>query len=238
MQFIPRYRRLTPLALTLALATAGCGATSYSASSHGRFTPETEKAINDDDVRAAFGARPQIGATSRVAYYIFDDEKAEQFGRALGSIPSINSVSHIPTLFVTGAGKFDYVYRDNALNVTKLRLLAARAQADLLILLDYGYRGGGVNGLAAFNFLFLPALFLPFLDNTTESYASAWVFDVRNGYLYGEANSDAKSGPAFATVYADNPRKIFDAQWPKLQAELLTKLASIITPAQSHAVAH
>lgn len=222
------------LLATLAFGT-GCGASAYSATGGSHFELDHGKEVDDEDILKAFQAAPQLGESSRVAFYTFDDKKAPDVERMLGAVPHVKSTYHIPALLVSGTRRYQEQTASGEVSVKKLRLLAARAGADVLVIVDYGYRGGGANGLSALNLLLVPALFVPFLDNRTESYAQAWVLDVRNGYFYGDASADAKSGSAFVNIYADGPDALFAADWPKLLSTLQTKLTDRLAPSKPKA---
>ncbi len=220
------------LLTTLGFST-GCGASAYSATGGSHFELDRGKEVDDEDILKAFQAAPQLGESSRVAFYTFDDKKAPDVERMLGAVPHVKSTYHIPELLVSGSRRYQEPRAAGEISVKKLRLLAARAGADVLVIVDYGYKGGSANGLAAFNMLLVPALFVPFLDNRTESYAQAWALDVRNGYFYGDASADAKSGSAFVNIYADGPDALFAADWPKLLSTLQTKLTARLAPSKA-----
>jgi hypothetical protein len=206
----------------------------YQASSGVKFDVDgAGREVDDTDVLKAFEASPQLGEKSRVAYYTFDDAHAEDVTKAIASAPNVSSVYQIPTLLVSGKRKF----QENAsyaqpqeLSIKKLRLLAARAHADVLVVFDHGYRGGGVNGWVALNILLVPMLFTPWLSNKTESYAQAHVIDVRNGYVYGEVETEQKSGSGAVTIYAPNVSEVADEQWPKLLEGVKVKLGEKLRP--------
>jgi len=216
----------------LCLLATGCGGTMYQASSGVKFDVDgAGREIDDADVAKAFDARPQISDRVRVAYYTFDDARADDVEKMLAGVPGVTSTYRIPKLLVSGQRRFEerssYGMQPE-LSVKKLRLLAARAHADVLLVFDHGWRGGGVNGLVALNILIVPIFVTPWLSNETESYAQAYVIDVRNGYLYGEASADAKGGKSMVTLYGDKPDDVADKQWPELldtvKAQLTTKL--------------
>lgn len=216
--------------LALLTVLAGCGGT-YAPSRAAPFDVAPEAEINDEDVRKAFEARPQVPDKLHVAYYAFDDGKAQQIGDMLRRLPRVESVYRIPALVVTGERRYDAHpawQPAREVSLKKLRLLAARARADILVVADDGYRWGGVNGLVAFSPLLVPMLFTPFLDNEVESYFEAFVIDVRNGYLYGHVTEETKSGPRFATIYADTPSEIFDEQWKGLETGLEGRIKTLL----------
>jgi hypothetical protein len=219
------------LALSVALTT-GCGA-AYHASRGAVFDADGAKEITDDDVRSAFAAAPQLPATSRVAYYTFDDDKVEAIEKMLASVERVSSVYRIPPLLVTGRHHLtEHASWEppREVGVKKLRLLAARAHADVLVVFDHGWRGGGANGLVALNVLVVPIFVLPWLSSETESYAQAFVIDVRNGYLYGEALVTAKGGPDMVTLYGRRPEAVANDQFPALLAQVRTKVSRDLAP--------
>jgi len=204
--------RLAFAALTLAPALAGltgCGST-YQPGRGAAFEMDASAHIDDEDIRKAYEARPQLPAEMHVAYYTFDPAAAKDLEAAIRALPGVTSVYAIPPLMITGQRRFeeDAWGREREVTVKKLRLFAARAHANVLIVADHGYKTGGVNGLAAFDALLVPMLFLPFEDNTVEGYAEAFVIDVRNGYLYGHVSEDDKRGPSFATIYGKSAKEI------------------------------
>ena len=234
------FSRLSVVVATLAVL-AGCGGTSVYQPS--RFAPlETDPAaeINDDDVRKAFEAKPQMGSELRIAYFTYASDKSGPIEETLRTLPGVVGTYSIPSLMVTGQRPFDEFRpweqpAPQPLSMKKLRLLAARAHCDALVVVDYGWRvNGSVNGLVAFNILLVPALFLPFRDLTYESYVDAFVLDTRNGYLYGRVNSHEEQTKAFATIYAQDDPVIGD-QWTKLRTELDASLHRLL---QTERAAH
>jgi len=220
--------------VVLLAASTGCGGSLYQASSGVKFdTDGGGREVDDADVAKAFEASPQLGEKSRVAYYTFDDAHADDITKAIASAPNVASVYQIPTLLVSGKRR----YQENApyappqeLSIKKLRLLAARAHADVLVVFDHGYRGGGVNGWVALNVLLVPMLFTPWLSNVTESYAQAHVIDVRNGYVYGEVSTEEKSGSGAVTIYGPKVADVADQQWPRLLDGVKVKLGEKLRP--------
>jgi hypothetical protein len=221
-----------------ALFTSGCGA-AYQASAGTRFDVDGGREINDEDVKAAFDASPQVGPESKVAYYTFDDQKTADIEEMLEKTPHVTSVYKIPPLLVTGQRHFQEAneWQPQQVSVKKLRVLAARAHADILIVFDHGWRGGGANGLAALNILIVPLLVTPWINNTTESYAQAFVIDVRNGYLYGDFTTETKSGDRFVTIWGNTPSDVAEQQWPKLLTNVQGKVAEKLAPSEpAHAL--
>src|SRR5262247_1707969 len=111
-----------------ALLLPGCGATMYRASGNVPLNPESAKEINDDDVQKAFDAHPQMPAKAKVAYYSFDDGKAQDLEGMLKTIPAVESTYKIAPLLVTGQRKYAQPWEappQQEISIKKLRLLAA-----------------------------------------------------------------------------------------------------------------
>ncbi|MDB4942397.1 MAG: hypothetical protein JWP97_1931 [Labilithrix sp.] len=209
----------------------GCGGTTYQASAGTALDVDGGgKEVDDADVLKAFQASPQIGEKIRVAYFTFDGAHSEDTTSALASVPNVASVYPIPTLLVTGQRRFQEPGPLQALSIKKLRLLAARGHADVLVVFDHGYRGGGVNGWAALNVLLVPMLFTPWMSNRTESYAQAHVIDVRNGYVYGEVSAEEKGGSGAVTIYGPSVADVADEQWPRVLGGVKVKLGETLRP--------
>jgi hypothetical protein len=239
MLAFPRARRAAATALALALGLAGltgCGST-YQPGRGAAFEMDASAHIDDDDIRKAYEARPQLPAEMHVAYYTFDPAAAKDLEAAITALPGVAGVYRIPPLMITGQRRFEEPGwgHEREVTVKKLRLFAARAHANVLVVADHGYKTGGVNGLAAFNALLVPMLFLPFEDNTVDGYAEAFVIDVRNGYLYGHVTEDDKRGPSFATIYSKSAREIADEQWETLRAGLTKDLGRLLADERARA---
>jgi hypothetical protein len=216
--------------VSLVLLALGCGGVHRPAESAG-FELDPAQEINDEDVRKAFEARPQLGERVRVAYYCFDPARADDIGNMLAKIARVESSYRIPPLLVTGRRRFQEEQPwqpPREVSVKKLRLLAARAHADLLLVIDVGHRRGGVNGWVALTPLLLPVLFVPFIDNTVESYAEVFAMDVRNGYLYGHLVSEERGGEPIATIYATPASEYVEAQWTELLAATSSKVTALL----------
>jgi hypothetical protein len=220
--------------LVLLSASTGCASSMYQASSGVKFEADgTGREVDDADVLKAFEAAPQLGEKSRVAYYTFDEAHTEDIAKTIAAVPNVSSVYPIPALLVTGKRRFQDSSphaQPQEISIKKLRLLAARAHADVLVVFDHGYRGGGVNGWVALNALLVPMLFTPWLSNETESYAQAHVIDVRNGYVYGEVSTEQKGGSGAVTIYGPKVSDVADQQWPKLLDGVKAKLGEKLRP--------
>lgn len=220
-------RRL-PFALLPLLAA--CGHTLYQPGRGVKL--DSADQVSDDEIRAAFGARPQLSGPMRVAYFAFDDQRAAELERSLGGLPRVEAIYRIPELLVLGKRRFDQeVPREpQPLSIRQLRLQAARAHCQLLVVVDYGYRiDRSVNGWVALNVLVLPSLFVPFLDSKVESYMDAYVIDVKNGYLYGQWSAREAGKKERMTVWSEADEKLVDSQWSALLTATHDTLVKVVT---------
>ncbi|MBT3219930.1 MAG: hypothetical protein HN348_12645 [Proteobacteria bacterium] len=120
-------------------------------------------------------------------------------------------------------------HANEELSIRKLRLLAAKARCDALVVIDYAYRRRTkANGLAALNILLVPALFTPFMDVEIASYLDAYVFDVRNDYFYGQVSATEEDIRSFSTIYATEQANLIDEQWTRMVAKVGEELSSLM----------
>lgn len=208
---------------------AACGQTLYQPGRALRLDPSDQ--VSDDEIRAAFGARPQLSGKMRVAYFAFDDKHATELERALAGLPDVEATYRIPELLVLGKRRFEEQAPAEAqpLSIRQLRLQAARARCQLLVVVDYGYKiDHSVNGWVVLNALVLPSLFVPFLDSEVESYMDSYVIDVRNGYLYGQLNAHEEGARKRLTVWSDAEETLVDTQWGALLAATRETLKKVV----------
>ena len=211
----------------LAATTFACGGSVYMPSRAANFEPDGESQIDDHDVQKAFEAKPQWRDHFDVAYFDFDASKDADVEKALRAVPGVGSVYAIPPLEATGHHRFDETPSSAPLGMKKLRLLAARAHCDVLVVVDYARKTDVTpNALAAFDVLLVPAFFLPFRDVKVESAVDAFVVDVRNGYLYGHVALTKKDSAPHQTIYADDDA-LATRQWSTLSIELKDALVAL-----------
>lgn len=223
---------LVPGMFALALG-AGCGGGNYQPSRAANFQIDSEAEIDDDDIRKAFEARPQMPASNiRLAYYTFDPAIADDLDKTLATIPGVSSSYRIPPLLVTGQRRNQdsggYYGPPSDVSVKKLRLLAARAKTDVLVIVDHGYRNGGINPLVSFNMLIVPIFFVPFIDTVVKGYVETFVIDVRNGYLYGHLVQEDERGDAYTTIYGKKVDVVAAEQWKDLRGRFAKDLGGLI----------
>lgn len=219
-------------ALVLGLGV-GCGGGSYQPSRSTNFQIDAEAEIDDDDIRKAFDARPQMPASAiRLAYYTFDPEIADDLDKTMSALPGVSSVYRIPPLLVNGQRRYQENYghygQTTDVSVKKLRLLAARAKTDVLVIVDHGYRNQGINPLVAFAPFLVPILFVPFLDTLIKGYVETFVVDVRNGFLYGHLVQEDERGEEYVTIYHKKVKDYADEQWKELRGRFGKDLAGLL----------
>jgi hypothetical protein len=222
-------------ALVLAAAVAGCGTTSvYRPSSQSKFDLDPAAEINDEDVRKAFSAQAQLGKSLKVAFFTFESKRIGELDSMIQRLPRVDSTYPIPALLVTGQRRFEgdrpWDRPRTDFSIKKLRLLAARARCDVLLVVDYGTKvTSRPNAAAIANILLVPVLFLPYLDVKVESYLEGFLLDTRNGYLYGQVLSQQDEQVKYQTIYSVMDRVMLERQWKWMLKDFGGALERIIT---------
>lgn len=227
------YSKTSFFLFAIALFTlAGCGGSVYQPSRVAGFELEPQQEIDDEDIEKAFAAKPQIPQEPNVAYYVFGDDYAEDVSGMIGTLPDVHAQYRIPALMVDGSRRFDdnrHYYGSppkKPLSMKKLRLLAARAHSDLLVVVDYGYRvSDDANGLAALGIFIVPVFFARMRDITVESYVDSYVIDTRNGYLYGHVQTTREQEKEYVNVWDDVAKEMIADQLD----ELMNKTGKLMT---------
>jgi len=234
------YRSFFGIALA-AWALTGCGAAVYQPAKTTGFELDHATEINDDDVRKAFDARPQMRDTVQVAYYSFDPTKSVDIETMLRALPGVSGTYRIPSLMATGQKRFEERRAWDPpvpFSMKKLRLLAARAHCDLLVVFDYGNKvETSANGLAAFGILVIPTLFLPMFDVTTNSAMDSYLMDTRNGYLYAHVDAQKETLESFVTIYSSSGDRHVKEQWPRLLADTTAAVRRALETERAHRTA-
>ncbi|MEQ9320421.1 MAG: hypothetical protein RIF41_14745 [Polyangiaceae bacterium] len=230
--------RLT-LFLFFTLSTlTGCGMAVYQPARDAGFELDPAYEINDEDVLKAFSARPQLPDEIHVSYFSFDPKRTDMTATIEAS-PRVRGSYAIPSLMVTGERRFDqparhrYGQEAKPPSIKKLRLLAARAKSDVLVVFDYGYRQRQVpNGWVATSVLLLPVLFVPMFDYEVESYLDAYVIDVKNGYLYAHISSSLEDEADTELIYSGAGDELTEEQWARLEGATRDKIARLFADPQ------
>src|SRR5689334_14408493 len=129
----------------LALTVTGCGGTLYQPGHAWRIDPHPEAEIDEADIRAALEARPQVPEHARVAYFNLAPERDDDIEAMLGQVSGVEGTYRIPPVLVTGQRRYDDAQQApwaerQAVSTKSLRLIAARAHCDIVVVFDYGYR--------------------------------------------------------------------------------------------------
>jgi predicted RNA-binding protein with PIN domain len=225
------------LAVSCALfVSVGCGTQVYRPSSAAGFVLDPAYEISDSDIKRAFAAKPQLRVPVQVAYFSFDASKNKAIENALRKSQNVRGTYAIPSFLVTGKRRYDRVLPSHlhgrnkkAPSIKKMRLMAARAHCDVLIIFDYAFRvETTANWTVAFVVPLVTALFLPFLDEKVESYLEAYVLDVRNGYLYGHVSVDTSSEKRYRTIYSQWAAQQKKSQWEEVLKKTKRELTKLM----------
>jgi hypothetical protein len=226
--------------LTLSCA-AGCGHASYSPARDAGFELDPVMELNDDDVMKAYEAKPQLLEKMHLSVYSFDEKRAESLQTLVDEIPQVIGSYRLPSIMVDGKRRFErddpyYQAPARPVSIKKLRLLAARAQSDVLVLFDYGYRYEQVpNGLVALAPLLVTTFFVPMADVMVESYLDAYVIDVRNGYLYSHLTTKARDETDYRNLFSEVHEELIEKQYLELEALTKTKIAKLFADGSQRA---
>jgi hypothetical protein len=200
----------------------------YMPSRVANFDPTGVNEVNDEDVKKAFEAKPQLGEHMNVAYFSFDPTKDADVEKRVRAVPGVSSVYAIPALEAIGRHRFDDTPSTQPLSMKKLRLLAARAHADVLVVVDYSRKVDiSANALAALGVFIVPTFFLPMRDIKVQSAVDAFVVDVRNGYMYGHVSLEKEDSKPHQTIYS-NEDEIVASEWKALSMDLEGALLKLI----------
>ncbi len=222
--------------LTMTWALSACGTARVHAPDY-TFSPDDARQIDDDSIARAFEAKPQLPAKFNVAYFAFEDSKSAEYESWLKQIEGVEGVYHIPSVWAGGQRRFQNArhtwppQQPKVPSIKELRLLAARAHCDVLVVFDYGYHvKGDVNGWAALNILLVTPLFTPFLDQAESSYLDVYLVDVRNGYLYGSVATEESSMTESLTIWEtdDAEQEALAASWSKLAKTSHDKVHALV----------
>jgi hypothetical protein len=147
----------------------------------------------------------------------------------LRGVPQIVSLYRIPTYVATGQRRFESV-RAQPVGIDRLRLAAARARAQVVLVLDYGYQSAyRANGLAFLGVALVPLFFVPLQDVEAESYLDAYVVDTRNGYFYGQLSAARRQSDRFHTLYSNGAERLVELQRSDMLAQIGKDLGALFS---------
>ena len=122
------------------------------------------------------------------------------------------------------------IYRQpTPLVLQQLRSLAAMAHCDVMLVADHGFKERVYpNAWAVLSPLLVPALFTPMMRVEDESYLDASMFDVRNGFLYGQISAEQHEERGPITIYALEPPSVRTAQLGSLVDEAREQISDML----------
>jgi hypothetical protein len=211
---------------------AGCGVAVYQPSKNTGFELDQASEINDADVQKAFEARPQMRDRTQIAYYSFDPSKADDIDAMLKNLPGVSGTYRIPSLLVTGQRRFEERHSWDPpmqFSMKKLRLMAARAHCDLLVVFDYGSKvETSSNGLAALSIFLVTPLFVPMFDVKAHSAMDSFVMDTRNGYLYAQVDAQQESAEDYVGAFSASGERFIKTQWPQILTDTALAVRKVL----------
>lgn len=221
----------TSLAL---LALTGCGGVLSSRRSG--FAVRDAHAVDDLSeaaLSALIEARPTVGDGYRVAWLAVAPGHDEALATSLEGLPGQRDAHRLSPLVAVGRRRFDDA-AESEISIGTLRLLAARAHADVLVVVDHGWRSSRApNGWAALSVLLLPTLFTPHLDADVETYVEATAIDVRTGAILGETSTTGTLRISNMTVWSTDDEDRAEAQIDTLFETTRAQLAGVLSDARA-----
>lgn len=145
------------------------------------------KQINDEEIRNAFEARPQMALPASVAvyehtykdwrYHPRDNENIDTILEGLKDNQHFSKVTVLSSPFIQGS-----------VTPRSTRLAAAYHKADLTLLFDSDFSVKvSPTLLCLLDLTIIGAALVPSTRVTVESRVSAWLMDTRNGHIYTSA---------------------------------------------------
>jgi hypothetical protein len=219
------------------LMAAGCVTRNLSYEPTSVYSESDLRSITDEDIRKAFEARPQIKLPARIAWYDMGTGDLMTLLMAKAH-PNVSGPYEIPKALVEGARPYfaprhydpHYYSAPQQINLKALRLLAARARCDVLILVGSRFEEQrDINAWGALNILIVPIFLAPFQHARYHYEAEAFIFDVRNGYLYKHAKSISDEERRYLTIYSveDRAKSVHDEVKEKGRQHLLREIYSL-----------
>jgi hypothetical protein len=221
----------TSLAL---LALTGCGGVLSSRRSG--FSVRDAHAVDDLSeaaLAALIEARPSVHDGYRVAWLAVAPGHEEALATSLEGLPGQRDAHRLSPLVAVGRRRFEEG-SESEISIGTLRLLAARAHADVLVVVDHGWRSSRApNGWAALSVLLLPTLFTPHLDADVETYVEATAIDVRSGAILGETSTTGTLRVSNMTVWSTDDEDRAEAQIDSLFETTRTQLVEVLSGART-----
>ena len=168
--------------------------------------------INDEDILKAFEAEPQLQLPTKIAWYnmsydslVFKLQMPENKQILENYLLPKSLIEGIDPLFPSQYQS----YYSQPIDFKAIRLLAARAKCDLVVLVSSRFgEQQEWNIWSTFNLLILPAFFTPHIDSEYRYSAEVFVFDVRNAFMYTHLKySDTKKSTKLTASQAPKNSK-------------------------------
>lgn len=227
-------RHVPSLVLTLslglsALALSGCGGVlSSTAPTLAVRDALPTDALGDEALGALIEARPVVHDGYRVAWLAVAPGHDDALAASVSNLPGERDAHRLSPLVAAGRRRFDDGGRSE-ISLQMLRILAARAHADVLVIVDHGWRSTrSPNGWAALSVLLLPSLFTPHLDADVETYVETTVIDVRTGAILGETTATDAFHVTNMTVWSSDDHDRAEAQIDTLLDTTRARLTTLL----------
>jgi hypothetical protein len=207
---MPPVKKLNPiLVCTLAAFLVGCGAKIMSYAPTSTYSENDFREINDEDILKAFQAKPQLCLPARVAWYnlsrdslLFFIQTSDSTMVAENYLVPKTLIEGFQPLFET---PYDNYYSAKPIDFKAVRLLAARAKCDIVVLVMSRFaEERDLNPWAILNALILPAFFTPYYHVEYKYSSEVFIFDVRNGYMYRHLKFDDDRKEYFVNLWNVN----------------------------------
>lgn len=192
-------------------------------------------ALGDAELGALIEARPRVHDDFRVAWLAVAPGHDAALEASLTGLPGQRDAHRLSPLVAAGRRRFDEGGQSE-ISIQMLRILAARAHADVLVVVDHGWRSTrNPNGWAALSVLLVPSLFTPHLDADVEAYVETTVLDVRTGAILGETTATDAFHVANMTVWSSDDHDRAEARIDALLASTRERLAAVLASANTDA---
>jgi hypothetical protein len=189
-------------------------------------------ALGEAELTALIEARPALRDGYRLAWLAVAPGHDEALAASLEGLPGEHDAHRLSPLVAVGRRRFDEAGQAE-ISLQTLRLLAARAHADVLVIVDHGWRSTrSPNGWAALSVLLVPTLFTPHLDADVESYVETTAIDVRTGAILGETSVTGTLHVSNMTVWSNDDHDRAEAQLDELFATTRSRLAGVLEHAR------
>lgn len=208
---------------------AGCGG--VLSSRRAGFSVRDPRAVDDLSeaaLAALIDARPSVEDGYRVAWLAVAPGHEDALAASVEGLPGQRDAHRLSPLVAAGRRRFDDASQSE-ISIGTLRVMAARAQADVLVVVDHGWRSQRApNGWAALSVLLLPTLFTPHLDADVETYVEATVIDVRTGAILGETSTTGTLRISNMTVWSTDDEDRAEAQIETLLETTRSQLVGVL----------